>query len=539
MTNTASIPGLLRGWRIAPAIIVGCWLLFGGQVALAGSADKLDQIVASAANQASPAGMQAGIAAAAAELRQLTAGLEATKDGSAVALSSRSRIIDALQTSAEFEKVDNALEAIRLLARVAGLSASVADTEAADAQGRRSLDRVTRAVYDRVVRLSATDKNAAPPMTLRQGDRLLYRLFFKSKDKLVAAELAGNDKTLKVEWRQAALPDAQPALIKALSGLTRSGGEATPGMALVVPEGKGALLDQVAAAGLLPVVVEAGDSTTPVLDLPAIEQADAGPGAADGIQLIELSSGALVAYWSGALSQGVVSEAVAIACEVAGDLGTALTEVPVEKYLRRAVAAGSEAGRFFAVATARKAVLADERGTYTIEPWFALEERSRLGPDWGAFKVHDTNKVVWLRRAWVGTYIEFPEMVGKTGLLDRLYQMATGDTAERSAVVSRKSSLRARPYAESEILAQLPGGAAVSVIYEQEAPAAEPTEEVGQAKPSKGKPKPESKPDSWAFVRADRQLGWVKAAELRAEVMAEEPAKEAKPARKSAPKALQ
>jgi len=498
----------------------------------------IDDLFVRAAASPAPASVLTTLVEAQTTLTQVASKLRAGGSDPAITLSSRTRIYDGLKKAAELEASGDLLEALRLLTRVGVLSASIADTEPREAPGRGSLDRLTKAVYDRLVRLGAADLNGPKAFGTTDGERLIYRMVFADKGHLVAFELAGNDARSLATWRQTQIPVAGDRLRTALRQLKPKAVVADPDKpgkiakpvdpvfavvlgpafapaTLAAGRTLAKSLEPLSSEYALPVAIEPVAVRRPIAAIPAIAQGSLGDDAVDGVVLIERSSGAVIGSWPGSaggkLSAKVVGDAQALAREVATDLNLeAQTPVDVASFIPDVLPLDPPSPSFGGLDAAYDAPLTDSDQTLLIEPWFALQETARLPTGWSRYAIHGRSEHVWLRPSRVGPYVEYPDEAKKSGL----FAMVSGNglaTLETMAVKPR-SDLIARPFPNSQALRKLADAELVDVLARKPAtPAVAAVEQVGKAKAS---PADVAALPAYAFVRAGKQVGWIEASKL-------------------------
>ncbi|MGQ0674003.1 MAG: hypothetical protein ACT4N2_14155 [Hyphomicrobium sp.] len=422
-------------------------------------------------------------------------------------ISGRIRLAEALEKGVEFETAGNTIEALRMLARVMNLSASLADLDRPrGSSAPQPLDRMTKALYARVERIGTSDRNALPPLGLKAGEQLIYRSLFADGTKLTAFELAGDPKLPKVEWRETPFAPTSPGLAQSIASLTKRAAAAKsnlPVFALILPPSQAptTLRDEQAMAvtaselggeGILLAASPSPVSHRPLTLMPALPAAGKDMPPASAV-LIYQATNSRLREWSAADKSvaDIVAAARAATAEVSADLGLpppqpldigALLDRPMVITAREGVPTA-----YKAVMEDRKAALVDSDKVQALTRHYALQPVSAMGP-WGQFSVYGQKDIVWLPMDAVGPYVEFPDSLRPAqGIsLSKFFETATD--AEPRQVRRSGARLLAMPSALAETLINIAGGSDLKVLHTQA--------------DADGK-------NRWAFVQLEDRFGWI------------------------------
>jgi hypothetical protein len=527
-------------------------------VAQSVSMQALDSNITTAVTQ--PAGTATNFQIVEAEIARLATEARSRGEDAASLLSSRVRLVEGLKKSIELEGKGDTLEALRFLVRANALAAAIAGTEPVGATGTRTLDAVIDALHARIRRVASSDRNAGLTYGVKTGEQLLYRTFFVEKGRLVAFELAGDDKRRNAEWRQTVLPQTDVKLRAALQRMSAQvgrpsddrlppktlpakdiGGIAASESALVVGKMPFILVVNLASnslslseetdlargltpltrAGILPIVQASTLRTRPITQMPWLVAE--GPVESDrkGAMLIDVATGSLIAVFPSAtpsvLISTVVPKAREIANEVASDVGLTLDHPEgLIPYLVSATETRvDESTSWRAVSREQKAALVESSDFKTVEPWYALALKARYVGDWGQYAINGLTDVVWLRGDTLRTFVQYPETLTRRGFLSGNKLDQPGEMF----VVRLETSLVTRPYDNAQSIERLAVATPIEVLHrEKPAIAAEQTANSDLDTPPKknsSKSAPAKSPSVlWAFVRTKNHLGWLRVAAL-------------------------
>lgn len=388
---------------------------------------EIDADLRAAASSKDPADMAAPLARAESQLTRMNAA--ASRPVSSVEITGRAGLVNGLRQVTELDQAGNVRESIRSVVKSLDLSRTLYD--AAKSRGDAAapdLDRLTTALFDRLVRTGARDKNAAHGFGVPSGEELAYRVMSKGRDGRVSAfELTVSRATRRAVWRETPLRPLSPTLLGELEQRLAPQSKAAPPFAVsshpfvllvagdlsrIGPDKEDDLrdaLDGTLAYPMVPILVldrTRGLPFTRVPSIPASEAtADAMAGA--GAVLIHRPTGAEIVRWSNISNVASLAELVkecgALAEEVAGDLGRPVSlpagapPPALDDLIAQATNVKPDPKRLYAVRQKHPAISVEGGIKEILEPNMPLILAARFGDGWAQYQLHGDEVRVWLR----------------------------------------------------------------------------------------------------------------------------------------------